>query len=374
MKSRSERLANVVPPPQTGMFVDLCLYDNPHYPYQFFVGGRRCGKTYSALRGAITGQIKQMLYLRRTLDQFKLICDTKQGIEGANPYQPLNKDFNWNYGFKQINGKLAGLYARELEYDEKTKCEKLVHIGQPMGFAAALGGVKNVRGISLPDTTHIIYDEFIPEEHERSMRGEYRAMLNAYMTINSNREIMGQEPLRLWGISNAEEIANPIFIGLGVVNLVERMVAKGKRDIYLPDRGLAIHMLKNSDSFQSAIEKTAVAKLTKGTDFYETAIENNWGYQDFSLVGYKSVKGMRCICALGDAYIYEQINGSKFYVSYCGVPNARRYNPEIKHDMLRFRQEWVGYLENNYVRGNLDFESYELKHLFMEIFYNPATF
>ena len=44
----------------------------------------------------------------------------------------------------------------------------------------ALSTVSNLRGFDMSDCTLLIYDEFIPEPHERPLKNEAAALFNAY--------------------------------------------------------------------------------------------------------------------------------------------------------------------------------------------------
>ena len=116
-----------------------------------------------------------------------------------------------------------------------------------LGYTAALSTISNMRGFDASDVEMLIYDEFIPEKHERTLKHEATAFLNAYETINRNREMQGKKPLQVLALANAMDLANPIFLELGIVNNIERMLDKGRSNIYLDrDRGLLVAICSNS--------------------------------------------------------------------------------------------------------------------------------
>lgn len=339
------------------MFVDLWEYDDLRYPFQIFIGGYGCGKSYSGLRGAVERNIF-FTYMRRTKEAFDSCCDGRSGDMG-NPFKPLNDDYVWNIGMVRENQKMAGIYHRIWDDD------KLIPEGRPIGNSVYLGGLAKVRGAGMEETQLIFYDEFIKEAHEPKMRGEFKALMRGYETINRNKEMRGEPPTRLWLVSNAEDIYNPIMVGLGIVSDCEKMARKSQEHKYYPERGLAIHLLKSSPEFLKRKSETAIMKLMAGTQYADVGLNNQFANNDFSLVGYKRLHGYHPVAALDFAYIYKKKGENKWYISYAEA-QCIRYTSKVQQDELLFRRT-VGFgLKDHYVKGQIEFESYELKEFFLE--------
>lgn len=341
------------------MYINIYDYEDDAYPTQIFTGGRGTGKTYSALSGIVGENPRSAILMRRTADELELLCDTKE-TESGNPFEDYNLKNYTNYGLQMINSKIAGIYHREVEE------EKLVHVGAPIGLACALSTISKVRGTNFMKYTDLIYDEFIPEGHVKKMRKECDAYFNAYETINRNREFEGLPPLKAWLLSNSNDIYNPIFVGLGIVSIVERMARQGKEHTYIKERGLAIHLLKNTEEFQQKKEQTAIARLTKGTEFYDMAYLNKFAYNDFTNIGYRKLTGYLPLCAVDNAYIYRKKGAHEIYVSYA-PSRIGRFNTKVEADRIRFRREIGVWLQPYYVQGDMYFESYELKELLLNL-------
>lgn len=344
-------------------YVNIFDHADYNYPFQIFIGGRGTGKTYSGLKGCLDKTIVpgKFIYMRRTAKQFQKIMDDNKGNEGLNPFKKLNANEGFNIGFKEIQEDVAGIYTRIEEGG------KLRHIGAPIGYGLSLSTVASVRGIDLTDCSDWIYDEFVKEKHEKVMREECDALLNAYETICRNREFDGLPPIRLWLLSNASDIYNPIFVGLNIVSIVERMIAKGETDKYIKERGLAIHLLAPADEFINAKKQTALYKLTQGTKFYDMALNNEFAYNDFSLVGFRNLKGYTPLCKLDDAYIYKKKGENIIYVSYAPVPHVPKFSTSEKQDLIRFRKEFGVWLYPYFVQSKMFFESYDLKEKVLNI-------
>lgn len=344
-------------------FINIFDYRNTDYPFQIFIGGRGTGKTYSGLKGCMDKEIVpgKFLYMRRTANELETITDDTKKGEGANPFKPLNKDLQINVGFMMINKNLAGLYHRDEDDNGK-----LLHTGAPLGYGVALSTIASIRGIDFSDCSDWIYDEFIKEKHVRAIKDEAGALLNAYESINRNREFFGNPPIRLWLLANSNDIYNPIFSGLGIVSEIEKMIRSGKTDRYFKERGLAIHLLAASQSFVDKKKETALYKLTKGTQFYEMALENKFSYNDFSLIGYRKTNGFTPVCGVCDGYLYKRKDGSELYFTYqpARVPI---YKVNETQDELRFRREIGAWVQPYFIKGKITFESYDLKEQLLSL-------
>lgn len=341
-------------------FINIYDYADKNYPFQIFIGGRGTGKTYSALKG-VTEPIydSKFIFMRRTQNELDLLLDTDRG-EGLNPFKPINRDYERNIGFKKIFKNVAGIYNRTVEND------KLMHIGAPIGYGIALTTIASMRGLDFSDCSDWIYDEFIPEKHVRKIHGECEALFNAYETINRNREFIGEPPIRLWLLANSNDIYNPIFIGLGIVSEAEKMKRRNIPHKYFKDRGLAIHILPPKESFIEKKSNTALYKLTKGSNFYDMALNNDFAYNDFSLISYRKLSGYVPVCSLDNAYIYRKKGDSEYYVCYANA-KCPSYNSNESQDVIRFQQQFGCMLQPYFVSGKLFFESYELKEKILSL-------
>lgn len=337
------------------LYINIFDYVKKEYPFQIFIGGRGIGKTYSALKGCLIDNEKPFIYMRRTQEEL----DVQSTI---NPFKAINKDFLKSFNMFKENKKVYNIY--EEKYNEETK--KYEPVGNLRGYGVALSTISGIRGIDLSDCQDIIYDEFIPEKHIRKIKNECDALLNAYETMNRNREFIGAPAMRLWLLSNSNDIYSPIFIGLNIVNHIEKMIRKGKHDIYLPDRGLAIHLLQTPQAFKNKKQNTALYKLATGTDFADMSLNNTFAYNDFSNCQYMNIKGFRPLCAIDNAYIYKKKGQSMIYISY-SQSNTDIYKSTIESDLMDFKRKYGLALQDVYISGNMYFESMDLKNTILSI-------
>jgi len=339
-------------------YINIWDYYDTRYPFQAFIGGRGTGKTYSALKGALNRSNK-FIYMRRTAQELDLMLDSDKG-EGANPFKPINADLNKEVGLSRIVKNLAGIFNRELVDD------RLQAVGAPIGYGVALSTIASIRSLDFSDCDACIYDEFIPEKHIRRIKNEGSALLNAYETMNRNRELKGEPPMVMFLLANSNDIYNDVFIELGIVSDIEKMSRKGKADLYIEERGLAIHLLKSSEQFVEAKSKTALYKLTAGSTYADMALGNKFAYEDFSLIGRQSLAGFRPVCNIGKAFLYMKKGESFLYVSYAQAKTIK-YNINNESDRMSFYDDYGRTLKKYYTNGCICFESYELKRIILDL-------
>lgn len=342
-------------------YINIWDYKDPDYPFQIFIGGRGCGKTYSGLKGALQLPDK-FLFMRRTAQELDLMLDSEKFGEGANPFKPINKDTGRDVGLSKIVKNMAGIYNREMVDG------KLSPVGAPIGYGVALSTISSIRGVDFSDCSDCIYDEFIPEKHVRRIKNEGGALLNAYETICRNRELSGEVPLRLWLLANSNDIYNDVFVELGIVSDVEKMIRRQKSDKYFKDRGLAVHLVNNNEEFVEAKSKTALYKLMSGSKFADMALNNKFAYNDFSLIKYENVTGWRPVCSIGPAYIYSKKGDRMLYVSYAAA-KCKSYNIDHEQDRKSFYNEFGRLLIKCFTYSRISFESYELKQTILDLIF-----
>ena len=337
------------------IYINVWDYVDPRYPWQVFIGGRGIGKTFSGLQGWIDRRDKVYgLYMRRTLKEMEsVVVDNQDG----NPFYELKKKLGDKYDYQFASKKNdAGRWdISGGKVGEKKK----------IGIAMPLTTIGSVRGGSFSDITDIFHDEFIAEQHIRRIRHEGEAILNAYETINRNREFEGEDPVRYWGFANAFNIYNPLFEVLEIVTDVERMAKKGKQHKYFPDKGLAVHLLEATDEFKQKKRQTVLGRLTAGTAYNRMALGNEFAYNNFALIEYKNLKGMKPLVSInGGTIFYDK---QKYYLSYAFNKSVPFYNLQNENEMLAFNRNYNHDLVDAYVAGDFYFESYALKMLLLDV-------
>ena len=161
-------------------FPDYDYIMGQNIPFIIITGGRGIGKTFGALYWHIKNK-QYFMYLRRTQVQVDTIASDE-----FNVFKSINIKKGTNiHCFKRGQNYICA----PGDYDEKGKIKQC---GDSVGVISSLATLSNKRGFSGDDITTIIFDEVIPEQHERPIKGEDEVFHNAYETINRNRELEGQ--------------------------------------------------------------------------------------------------------------------------------------------------------------------------------------
>lgn len=325
-------------------YVDIEKILSYEIPFNFIVGGRGTGKTYGALKTAYINDVRFML-MRRTQAQ----CDLINKPE-FNPYKAVCEDISADISVKSISKYNAAIYESFEDQEDKI-----------LGYTCALSTISNMRGFDASDVKLLIYDEFIPERHERAIKNEGSAFLNAYETINRNRELKKQKPLQVLCLANAFNIANALFLELCLVGVCEKMQQK-QQDLYInKDRGVLVAML-GSSKISKKKSDTALYKLSSGS-YSEMALANDFVYNDASDIKSKSLKEYKLLCTVGEISIYKHKSMRKYYISEHRTGTADIYKSD-EVGLMRYRKNHGLNLYSAYMRGNIQFESMLTKSLF----------
>lgn len=322
------------------------------YPFNFLIGGRGVGKTYTALKVAREKKYKFML-MRRTQSQADLISKPEFSV-----FKPLNQDLLINVEVERISKYNSMFYETEGE------------LKIPIGYTCALSTISNMRGFDASDIQLLIYDEFIPEKHERLLKNEADALWNAYETMNRNREIKGCAPIQLLCLANANDITNPVFESLKLIRIADRM-QRGNSDRWTDDkRGIQLIMLHRSPISRKKAG-TALYRLTSGSEFEAMALDNDFNVNT-QHVKPRPLNEFLPVCSIGELCIYRHKSEKRLYASthISGVFN-RKYSfsdTDRLHYQRLYRTHW-----DMYVSGKIDFEDVLSEKLFLKYWETPKT-
>lgn len=325
-------------------YVDIESIVNLKMPFTFIVGGRGTGKTYGALKYVIENN-KTIMLMRRTQAQTDLINKPE-----FSPFKILEKDLGMT-----INVKPATKYSAAItkEIDDTNLL---------IGYTCALSTISNMRGFDASDCELLIYDEFIPERHERPLKNEGSAFLNAYETINRNRELSGSDPLQVLALANAFDLSNPIFLELDLIRVCEKMKQRG-RSVYInKERGVCIIFLDASEISKKK-SKTALYKLTGNSEYSEMALSNDFVYNSTESIKSMSLKDFNPVCGISGIYIYKHKDSRLYYVSE-HKQGAMPYFDNDEVNAARFRTEYGRRFYRAYMSDNFRFENQVAKTTF----------
>lgn len=323
--------------------------------FNIIVGGRGTGKTFGFLQQLRLDDPRPFLLMRRTQVQADLISNPR-----FSPLLALDRVRGCHTLTKKINKYIGGIYEAEVNKDGTMEA-----VGAPIGYTAALSSIHNVRGYSA-DVDDIIFDEFNPEKGERqTISDEFNSFRNAYETLNRNRELEGREPIRVWMLSNSNTLGNPYFIGLRIVEQVDKMIRKGQEVWKDPERGLMVVNLAASPISEKKAG-TALYKLTGPDEFTGMALGNEFSQEARSRTGSFPLRELVPIVQIGELQIYRHKGSRQLYGSLhrSGAPEVFSTDDA---GVARFRAKY-GWLWECYMEDQIVWQTYLPELLFRKFF------
>lgn len=248
----------------------------------YFIGGRGIGKTFSALRHQredyLENKVGRVIYLRTTVKELDA-CAT----DSDNPYKDININCGANVEFLSA-GKAEGYRICEVIRDPESR--QIIKETQ-IGVGRALSTFQDLRGVSFADCTHIYYDEFIPRPGVRrtqAIRDAGDNFVEAYETINRNRELFGKPPVQCIFTANAFSLDSSVLIKFNLVKVVQMMQERGQKRFTDRERGIYIELCDAPD-IAAAKKNTALYKAMAGDDkFMALTLKNEFTDRALSMV------------------------------------------------------------------------------------------
>lgn len=302
--------------------------------FNFVLGGRGMGKTYSSKKRAVDNFFKkreQFVYIRRFETDLKphLIRNFFSDIEDAYP----EHTFAAGNGLFKIDGEIAGWYI-------------------PLSTAARL------KSIPFPYVSLIIFDEFVVESGLVSyIPNEVRCFLECYSTISRDRDI------QVLFLSNAITMGNPYFA------YFEIAFEEGQTLKLTPF--ICVELVRIA-SFEKHMKQTKFGKMISGTAYGDYNIENH-----FLLDTNTFIEKMSGPCVNICTFVFNGKRLGYFSNSQTGLFYlSDKYDPSNKrvytlamnnHDVdttLAIRvNPFISSLVNSYCEGKLRFTSLTIKNL-----------
>lgn len=315
------------------------------------IGKRQVGKTYGCLQLMLRRNFKFIL-LRRTTAELETIT---ANID-LNPFKAFEPDFKT--GLFKTGKDLCKI--SDYETDENGKAKET--IGR--GIATSLAQIAHIRGFNGSAFSELVYDEFIPEKGVITRQSEGDSFLNAYRTINGNRELSGVFPLRAWLLANSNRIDSPILEALNITDDILYMRRKHLEEL-TTERGVYICQ-PDSAVITKMQKQTALAKLiSPDSDFYKMALENEFAYDMSPYIKQLALKGMQPIWSY-DGKIYCWKNSNGFYICRAPFSKGARYGGS-RVEREKLANDW-NILKPYYYAGLVFFSDLRAQALFKSIY------
>ena len=297
----------------------------------------------------------KFMYLRRLAAQVDIVKK-----EDTQPFRVLNRDMKWSIEPFTINKYISAFSESDTNEDGK-----VIPVGDTLGYLTSLSTFSNLRGLDLHDIKIMILDEFIPELNERPIKDEASAVFNAYETVNRNRELNGEDPVKFLFLANSNRIDNPLFMELNLIRVAEKIRKSGNEWYYDKKRRmLLIDLYKSKVSEEKS--HTALYDLTRGTEFFNMAIKNTFINEERGRIQTKPIKEYRPVVTIGEITVYKHKSNNEFYVTSFRSGSPKQYGTGEK-DRERFRKDYF-YLWQAYMKNKIVFEEYINEIIFDKYF------
>ena len=312
------------------------------------VGGRGIGKTFGVLKEVLDRNLK-FIYLRRTQSQIDTIK-----LKELNPFKAVNDIA----GYDIVSGALGKYMGGFWHSDEEGKAT-----GEVVGMAVALSTVSNIRGMSTEDYDIVIFDEFIPEHHERPIRAEETAFLNCLETFNRNRELQDRKPMKVILLSNSNDLDSPILQAIGALRPLDEMIRKRQTYRQLYDGEVAIYRYLDSP-ITGKKKNTVLYKVSNNDDFSSMALENEFSKSNYENVGRCDMKQYQPLVSIGGLTVYEHKSDRHYYV-VDGVKSDNYYTLYPNSVAAFMRRYW--YIKEAMLLMKVTYQSAPVKIAFEKI-------
>lgn len=311
------------------------IIKNP-YTFSFIIGGRGIGKTYSALRHIKESGAKTM-YLRNKDNEIKFACSPE-----GNPFKKLNSDYNWKIKIPRVGSTLKSII------DEES--------GETIGYAAPVCTFGNIAGADFSDVELCIWDEFIPKKTDRILGNLGELFSAAYETMNRNRELLGEQPIKVIFLSNSNSLASDVLIYFGLVPIIEQMKIKGETAYTDTERSIYVKLPESEISDQK--RETALYKAIAGSAYVEMALDNDFAFDSFYNVRPRPIREYYPLCSIDDIYIYRHKSNGRYYAcrSRANCPTFTSAD-----SLTLFYRSWGMEIRESCINGNMDFSEFLVK-------------
>lgn len=326
-----------------GLYINCYKRVFNEHPFAFLsilIGGRGTGKSFSMLRDCVKNG-KVLMYLRRTQTELDNCCSV-----ASNPFKAINQKYDWDI-------QLQANKDNSIILDKKN--DKLC------GYACALSTFGKFRGADFSDVDVIVFDEFINTTSINVLKNEYVLFCNLLETVNRNREmdefgnIVG-EPVKVVCLSNANTIDSDIIRGFKLAEIIRKMKDEGIEDYEDRERGLYLSLLGDT-GIRDAKAQTALYKLTRGTAFYEMAINNEFTSDYFGDSKKLNYNEFTPLCSFNGIYFYKHKSKTLMYVCKrkANCINYEEYQRE------KFKRDYGFMIQNYMVANMIIYADYDIK-------------
>lgn len=295
----------------------------------FCIGARGIGKTFNVLRYCIEHKINT-IYVRRTKEE----ADIASGKE-TNVLDEICTFCGRTY--ERLDGTDIPTY---LIYQNGLTEDERVSQGMSICFAS-LTTFHKVRSVGFHKYDCIVYDEFIPEKIARKIKHEADAFNNMIETVNRNRELTGKPPVKVFCLSNSNDIYNDILAHYNLIRHLIKMQKTGSEIFVDKQRSISIIYPLHSPISEKKKE-TALYKAMSDSSYADMALQNKFEDDlDKPYIKPQDLKEFKPIITVGEITIYDHKSEFKVYLTFHRSGSVRKL--EVNGENMRqFRKTGIG--------------------------------
>lgn len=333
-------------------WIDADLLIDAPEPFVVALGGRGIGKTYSVLLQLYRRNIP-FIYMRRTQTQIDAVA-----VPQLNPYNQISIDI----GEPIISGKISK-HAAGFYHAVVNNKGVLVPDGEPFAIGIALSTFAAIRGLSAERFDVVLFDEIIPERHEKPIKEEGTAFANVLESLNRNRELQGRPPLKVIMLSNSNTLNSKILESIGCIKPLDEMQRRGAW--YRSIDGL-IAIFRYIDSpISNRKQAGALYRVIKNNDFVEMSLNNGFAAADYENVCNKPLSEFNTICSYGNCTVMKHKSRKEYYV-VDGIKSDNHYD-RLPLSKKAFQRKYY-YLYGAMLDKRVFYQNAEVKIEFEESF------
>lgn len=315
------------------------------------IGGRGIGKTYGALLELYRSKIP-FFYMRRTQAQLDEVT-----IPVLSPYNKITEDTGYQITTQKIGKHAVGFYN-----GEKDKDGVMHPVGDPFAVGIALSTFANIRGMS-SERDILLFDEIIPERHERPIKEEESAFSNVLESINRNRELSGKRPLKTVLLSNSNTMNSSILSALGCVKTIDKMRKAGKTYTTMYNGTLEIFMY-NDSPISERKKGTAYYQILQNKDFKSMSLENDFSASDYEYIKHEPLQEYNPLVSISGVTAFSHKSRHHYYIVQ-GERSQETYdNTEL--EKAAFRKRYF-YLYKAMITRKISYSDVETKIKFERV-------
>lgn len=314
-------------------------------PIVICLGGRGIGKTYGCLEYIHTHRIP-FVYMRRTQAQLDAVS-----IPALNPFNQVAAD----NGFV-MSCKKSSKYSVEFRSTEDAAAD-------PDGIGIALSTFANIRGLSAERYDVLLFDEIIPERHERPIKEESSAFLNVLESLNRNRELTGRGPIKVILLSNSNTINSKILDSIGATMIIDKMIRRGQTVQRIND---LIEVIRYTDSpISEKKSKTLIYQIANNADFIDMSINNKFSASDFEAVRVQPLTEYSPLVVVSGVTVYRHKSMERYYIVDRPDAGIKEFS-SLPLALKEFRKKYY-FLYRQLITGHIYYNSIKSKMIFEDI-------